>query len=115
MVTQVIVGSVLILLGLCAIIGLPTLVMHLVQRPIRERARIAEDEIRKELASLHLRERARIAEDEIRKELASLHLRERARIAEDEIRKELASLHHGVAESNNEAPVTNPDLITPRP
>lgn len=50
MVTSVVFGSVLIFLGLGALIGLSTFVVNLEQRPIRERARLEEAELRKELA-----------------------------------------------------------------
>jgi hypothetical protein len=93
MVIQVIVGAVLVVLGIIASIGLPLFIVNLEQRPIRERARVAEEEIRKEFESMHLRESARASEDEIRKELSSLH-------------------HHDVG-SNSEASVEDPHLITP--
>ena len=52
MVTSVVFGSILIFLGLGALIGLSTFVVNLEQRPIRERARLEEAELRQELAEL---------------------------------------------------------------
>jgi hypothetical protein len=73
MVIQVIVGAVLVLLGVVAIVGLPIFIVNLEQRPIRERARMAQEQILEELNSVR-RESPRTAEDEIREQLASMPL-----------------------------------------